>query len=131
MVWMEIKNSAPAIIKSGGNPIEVLLWARGKSLWQVRNFLGKTDKTKFEEIHVERRNSSVHDNLDIMKRRRSSIKIDFTGKGGNCKPDEMSKKIIKHDGDKIRKIRQLVNFDENSLALSATQKNMYGIIDEE
>lgn len=127
--------------------MEVLLWARGRSLWEVRNFLGKvglgffdtktvhirvlgkTGNTKYGEIQLERRKSTVDDNLDIFKRRRSSIRLDTANM--NFKSDEMSKKILKHDGNQIRKIRQMVNFDENSLALSATQKNMYGIIDEE
>ena len=63
---MEVKNHAPTIIKSGGNPIEVhnhhisnsfmiicqvLLWARGKTLGQVRNFLSRGGMFKFEEKH--------------------------------------------------------------------------------
>ena len=78
---------------------------------------------------MERRKSTVDDNMDIFKRRRSSIRLDAANM--NFKSDEMNKKILKNDGNQIRKIRQMVNFDENSLALSATQKNMYGIIDEE
>ena len=92
---------------------------------QVRYFLGKTDSKKFEEIHQERKQSVIDDNVDIFKRRRSSIKIDFT------KPSDDVKKILKNDTSQIRKIRQMVDFDESSIALSHHQKNVHGIIDEE
>ena len=62
-------------------------------------------------------------------RRRSSVKIEV------CKSSDAdsnsNKKTTKKDNEKIRKIRQMVDFDENSLALSSHQKNVHGIIDEE
>ena len=101
---------------------QVLLWARGKSLYEVRNFLGRGGNLKFEEIHKERKKSVVDDNVDIFsKRRRSSVKID-------TKLEDQKK--TKSETDKIRKIRQMVDFDENSLSLSTHQKNMYGIVEE-
>ena len=78
---------------------------------------------KFEEIHQERKKSVVDDNVDIFsKRRRSSVKIETS------KVEDLKK--TKAENDKIRKIRQMVDFDENSLALSTHQKNMYGIVEE-
>ena len=78
---------------------------------------------KFEEIHQERKESVVDDNVNIFsKRRRSSVKIE------TLKLEDPKK--TKNDNDKIRKIRQMVDFDENSMALSTHQKNMYGIVEE-
>ena len=78
---------------------------------------------KFEEIHQERKKSVVDDNVDIFsKRRRSSVKIETS------KVEDLKK--TKAENDKIRKIRQMVDFDENSMALSTHQKNMYGIVEE-
>ena len=144
LIWMEVKNHAPTIIKSGGNPIEVhnhhisnsfmiicqvLLWARGKTLGQVRNFLSRGGMFKFEEIRKERRESVVENkmdsNLDIMKRRKSSVKIDL------MKNDDNIKKVKGNDNEKLRKIRQMVEFDENSIALSSNQKKVFGIVEEE
>ena len=63
-----------------------------------------------------------YDNVDIFsKRRKSSIKID------SFKSEDQKKS--KNEKDKIRKIRQMVDFDENSLALSTHQKNINGIIE--
>lgn len=60
----------------------------------------------------------------MQERRRSSVKTE-----GKMK-DERRKSFVKNDNERIRKIRQLVDFEEN-IAMSQHQKNMYGIIDEE
>ena len=84
---------------------------------------------KFEEIRKERRESVVENkmdsNLDIMKRRKSSVKIDL------MKNDDNIKKVKGNDNEKLRKIRQMVEFDENSIALSTNQKKVFGIVEEE
>ena len=84
---------------------------------------------KFEEIRKERRESVVENkmdsNLDIMKRRKSSVKIDL------MKNDDNIKKVKGNDNEKLRKIRQMVEFDENSIALSSNQKKVFGIVEEE
>ena len=36
LIWKEIKKSASAINKAGGNTIWLLLWSRGKSLMEVQ-----------------------------------------------------------------------------------------------
>ena len=64
-------------------------------------------------------------NLDIMKRRKSSVKIDL------MKNDDNIKKVKGNDNEKLRKIRQMVEFDENSIALSSNQKKVFGIVAEE
>ena len=96
---------------------------------QVRNFLSRGGIFKFEEIRKERRESVVENNmdsnLDIMKRRKSSIRIDLT------KTDENGKKGKGSDNEMLRKIRQRVDFDENSIALSVNQKKQFGIVEEE
>merc|ERR1712062_213950 len=127
LVWLEVKQSAPQIIKGGGNPIEVLLWSRGKSLYEVRKFLGRPNPEKFEEIKEERKNSLLDEKIDIFskERRRSSFKIE------SKKQEETRQSLVKNDNERIKKIRQLVDFEENSLALSQNQKIMCGIIDEE
>ena len=43
--------------------------------------------------------------------------------------DETRKYVVKNDSERIQKIRQMVDFEENSL--SQNQKIMCGIIDEE
>ena len=84
---------------------------------------------KFEEIRKERRESVVENkmdsNLDIMKRRKSSVKLDL------IKNDENGKKVKASDNEMLRKIRQRVDFDENSIALSTNQKKQFGIVEEE
>ena len=96
---------------------------------QVRNFLSRGGMFKFEEIRKERRESVVENkmdsNLDIMKRRKSSVKIDL------MKNDDNIKKVKGNDNEKLRKIRQMVEFDENSIALSSNQKKVFGIVEEE
>ena len=59
------------------------------------------------------------------ERRRSSVKIE------SKKHEERSKSQVRNDSERIKKIRQLVDFEENNLALSQNQKIMCGIIDEE
>ena len=59
------------------------------------------------------------------ERRRSSFKIE------SKKQEETRQSLVKNDNERIKKIRQLVDFEENSLALSQNQKIMCGIIDEE
>ena len=41
VIWLEIKRAAPAIMKAGGNTVEILLWSQGKSLEEVMNLLSK------------------------------------------------------------------------------------------
>ena len=51
---------------------QVLLWSRGKSLYEVRKFLGRPNIEKFEEIKEERKNSLLDEKIDIFS------------KGGSC-----------------------------------------------
>ena len=60
----------------------------------------------------------------LQERKRSSGKIDF------ARREERRRSVIKNDNERIRKIRQMVNFEENH-ALSENQKKIHGIIDEE
>ena len=71
--------------------------------------------------------SIFHSLIDSLskERRRSSVKIE------SKKHEERSKSQVKNDSERIKKIRQLVDFEENNLALSQNQKIMCGIIDEE
>ena len=39
LIWEHIKISAPAMLKAGVNPIEVLLWSRNKTLAEVEQAL--------------------------------------------------------------------------------------------
>ena len=59
------------------------------------------------------------------ERRRSSVKIE------SKKQEEGRKNMVKNESERIKKIRQMVDFEENSLAMSQNQKIMCGIIDEE
>ena len=125
---------------------QVLLWSRGKSLYEVRKFLGRANPEKFEEIKEERKDSILDEKIDIFskvllifprvfftlvidllskERRRSSVKIE------SKKQEEGRKTMVKNESERIKKIRQMVDFEENSLAMSQNQKIMCGIIDEE
>ena len=125
---------------------QVLLWSRGKSLYEVRKFLGRANPEKFEEIKEERKDSLLDEKIDIFskvllifprvfftlvidllskERRRSSVKIE------SKKQEEGRKNMVKNESERIKKIRQMVDFEENSLAMSQNQKIMCGIIDEE
>ena len=125
---------------------QVLLWSRGKSLYEVRKFLGRANPEKFEEIKEERKDSILDEKIDIFskvllifprvfftfvidllskERRRSSVKIE------SKKQEEGRKNMVKNESERIKKIRQMVDFEENSLAMSQNQKIMCGIIDEE
>ena len=125
---------------------QVLLWSRGKSLYEVRKFLGRANPEKFEEIKEERKDSLLDEKIDIFskvllifprvfctlvidllskERRRSSVKIE------SKKQEEGRKTMVKNESERIKKIRQMVDFEENSLAMSQNQKIMCGIIDEE
>ena len=35
-VWTEIREAAGLVSRAGGNPVEILLWSRGKTLSAVR-----------------------------------------------------------------------------------------------
>ena len=36
LVWTEIREAAGLVSRAGGNPVEILLWSRGKTLSAVR-----------------------------------------------------------------------------------------------
>ena len=64
-------------------------------MYQVKSFLGRAGNLKFEEIHQERKQSVVDDNVNIFsKRRSSSIKTD------TLKLEELKK--TKNENDKTR-----------------------------
>ena len=41
LIWNEIKKAAPAIMKAGGNAVEILIWSQGKTLDEVQMFLSE------------------------------------------------------------------------------------------
>ena len=41
LIWKEIKNAAPSILKANGNPVEILLWSQGRTLEEVRALLAQ------------------------------------------------------------------------------------------
>ena len=47
---------------------QVLLWSRGKSLYEVRKFLGRANPEKFEEIKEERKTSLIDEKIDIFSK---------------------------------------------------------------
>ena len=48
LIWREIKKSASAINKVGGNTISLLLWSKGKSLMEVQRRINLIISTKGE-----------------------------------------------------------------------------------
>ena len=56
---------------------QVLLWSRGKSLYEVRKFLGRPNPEKFEEINEERRTSVLDEKIDIFSKEESSCEKYF------------------------------------------------------
>ena len=61
LIWKEIKKSASAINKAGGNTIWLLLWSRGKSLMEVQRRIDiiilreSMDEEEFKRIEEEDR----------------------------------------------------------------------------
>ena len=56
---------------------QVLLWSRGKSLYEVRKFLGRPNPEKFEEIQEERKNSLLDEKIDIFSKEELFREISF------------------------------------------------------
>ena len=52
LVWKEIKNAAPAILKADGNPVEILIKSRGKTLDEVKIMLEDYGAIKKKSKHV-------------------------------------------------------------------------------
>ena len=50
------------------------MWARGKSLYEVRSFLGRSGEKKFDEIKEERKNSLLDEKIDIFTKERLNRK---------------------------------------------------------
>ena len=137
LIWNEIKKAAPAIMRAGGNAVEILIWSQDKTLDEVIMFLTgnesletfKNRKHNFicdtnEENHKERskRKNKVYlddqeedeDDYQTQERRLSNI-FDI----------KHSKEIM----EQTKKIRELVEFEENSL--TKNEKFVLGLMEDE
>ena len=85
LIWTEIKNATPAIMRAGGNAVEILIWSQDKTLKEVREILRGYDpielfeKRKAEETNNEEKKSEISmpsemDNLDAMNVLKAAVK---------------------------------------------------------
>ena len=102
LIWIEIKNAASNILKTGGNPIEVLLWSKGKTLEEVKFRLHgeKPDKPATKERNKE---ESLYLKQKIADLKISEINI-----------EEIVEYEIEIDREKSKKIKEMVEFEEKS-----------------
>ena len=87
LIWTEIKNATPAIMKAGGNAVEILIWSQDKTLKEVREVLRGPDTVElFEKMKARvtaaqnEQNmkkismSSEMDNMDTMNVLKAAVK---------------------------------------------------------
>ena len=85
LIWTEIKNATPAIMRAGGNAVEILIWSQDKTLKEVREILRGDDpielfeKRKAEETNNEEKKNDISmpsemDNLDAMNVLKAAVK---------------------------------------------------------
>ena len=90
LIWNEIKKAAPAIMKAGGNAVDILIWSQGKTLDEV-NVLLSGDES-FETFKNRQHESScAKDEETQVKTSKLNDKAYLDDKGANqdqCKPLE-------------------------------------------
>jgi hypothetical protein len=105
LIWNEIKKAAPDINKSGGNPVEILLWSRGKTLVEV--------KRKLKGDDVEVKENPTGPDQERKERKRKIISNVYTSKSDeeNTDADELDIEI--GEGSKLS---EMVEMEEKSLS---------------
>ena len=99
LIWIEIKNAASNILKTGGNPIEVLLWSKGKTLEEVK-FRLHGEKPATKERNKE---ESLY-----LKQKIADLKV------SEIDSEEVVDYEIEIDMEKSKKIKEMVEFEEKS-----------------
>ena len=113
IIWNEIKKAAPDITKSGGNPVEILLWSRGKTLEEVKRKLKGDDIELKGENEVEIKKNPTGPDQERKERKRKIISNVYTSKSDeeNADVDEIDIEI--GEGSKLS---EMVEMEEKSLA---------------
>ena len=81
----EIKKAAPAIMRAGGNAVEILIWSQGKTLDEVKMFLSRNGTL---ETFKNRKNESIcnKDEENRIETTKHNDKVYFYEKGANQDP---------------------------------------------
>ena len=128
MIWMKIKKAAPAIMKAGGNAVELLLWSQGKTLADIRKLLGLAKIEGFENIKQNMDNwnelvkseekESLRQKVKSSKKGRRAVKLDLSFEDIDVEDIEI--------GDNNERIRELVEYEENNM--SKNEGVMLGLV---
>ena len=132
LIWNEIKKAAPAIMKAGGNAVEILIWSQGKTLEEVKMFLSGNES--LETFKNRKHNYICDTNKENHKETyKPNNKVDFDDQGENQDPFETPERRLSNIFDKEHtnemKIRELVEFEENSL--TKNEKLVLGLVEDE
>ena len=126
MIWLEIKKAAPAIMKAGGNAVEILIWSQGKTLEEVRLVLwGEETIETFEQ--KKHYNASVREkeSRKAKSKQRNSYDVVDAVEGKQKNFDFLDLENM----DTTKRIRELVEYDEQSLTLH--ERAVLGLVDDE
>ena len=126
MIWLEIKKAAPAIMKAGGNAVEILIWSQGKTLEEVRLVLwGEETIETFEQ--KKHYNASVREKESRKaksKHRNSYDAVDAVeGKQKNFDLLDLE------NMETAKKIRELVEYDEQCMTLH--ERAVLGLVEDD
>ena len=126
LIWNEIKKAAPAIMRAGGNAVEILIWSQRKTLEEVRVVLGcgGTIKTLEPKENYEVSVNDIKESKEAKSKRSKSTVCDEIEE--NQKPYEM---IEIENTETTKKIRELVEFEENNL--TENEKAVLGLVEDE
>ena len=127
LIWHEIKRAAPAIMKAGGNAVEILIWSQGRSLEEVRDLLRRDTSGQLVIIRKDsNRRKDVGYNVDKIEKKNSQVNFTKPDKKEEHKTsiDEKMKEIPNYE--QTRKIRELVEYEESNL--SENEKRVLGLV---
>ena len=126
LIWNEIKKAAPAIMRAGGNAVEILIWSQGKTLEEVRQVLGcgaiiKTLEPK--EIHEVSVND-IEESQEAKSKPSKSIICD------EHEEDQKLYEMIEIENmETTKKIQEMVEFEENNP--TENEKAVLGLVEDE
>ena len=82
LIWKEIKNSASAINKAGGNTICLLLWSRGKSFVEVQRRIDfiisreSMDEEAFKRMEEEDWKIKLNNDIDKKSKMKGCVEAE-------------------------------------------------------
>ena len=131
LIWNEIKKAAPAIMKAGGNAVELLLWSQGKTQADIRKLLGLAKIEGFENIKQNMDNwnelvkseekEALRQKVKSSKKGRRAVKLDLSFEDIDI--EDIEDIDIE---DTNERIRELVEYEENNM--SKNEGVMLGLV---